>query len=178
MQTTDFDYKGSYLAEINDPWNKWYGKIGRFILNWILSITAIQILIQLYSLAFTSEAHPINYEKLSNTIHQEYYLFWMACVLIYPILRQFYINRKIERIRTLAELQNYRENLLFNSNKFSTVVAGRSLYASLRPLKKNTLMDEISITNDLLSTILQHYCNQNELNTRDDYIRVAELIKK
>lgn len=178
MQTTDADYKKIYLFVIDDHWNKWYGKTGRFVLNWFLSALVIEFLIMFYCFAASSEANPLIYEQITDVIKVKYYFLWMASVMIYPILRQRYINRKIERYRTLAELQNYRENLLINANKFSTVVAGRSFYASLHPLNKNTLIDEIAITNDLLCALLQHYCNQNKLNIRDDYMEVTELIKK
>lgn len=179
MRTTNNDYIEIYRAEINDHWNKWYGKIGRFILNWILAVTVIELIIMFYCFAFTTEANPLIYEKFTNTFKSNTtYFLWLASVFIYPILRQAYINRKIKNIFVLAQLQNYRENLLFNANKFSTVEAGRSFYASLHPLNKNTLMNELSITNDLLSAILQHYCNHNKLNTRHDHMSVNELINK
>lgn len=178
MKTTEIDYKGTYLAEINSHWNQWYGKIGRFILNSIFSLYGFSFLLVIFCYLFSSEANPLDSSQIASDIGARFGYYAFLPFPLYAAFRQYLKNRKIENLRLLAELQNYRENLLFNSNKFSTISIGREFYASLNPLNRHTLLNEISITNDLLSALLQHFCNHNNLNIRDEYINVTELLKK
>jgi len=184
MKTTEikytFDYqarndsKFNYLLEVNDHWNQWYGIIGRFILHSLFSYFIAFAALTLYCDLFSSTAQPLDRDQIVDDLISNFSFFIFLPFFLYAGFRQYLQNKKIESLRLLAELQNYRENLLFNVDKFVTISAGRAFYTSLHPLKRHTLMNEVAITNDLLSALLQHYCNQNNLNSREDEVGMED----